>query len=103
MLNHYKRETQELCRVKGWDKADISTVWLLLTEEIGELASAIRQATNTFKKTGLKKERGQDLMMEMTDVLSYLFQIAGMLNLDLDLSWQQHRKKLNTKKYVSLQ
>lgn len=102
MLNEYKKETAALCRAKGWDKAEISTVWLLLTEEIGELASAIRQATNTFKKTGLKKEKGQDLMMEMTDVLSYLFQIAAMLDLDLDLSWQQHRKKLNGKKYISL-
>ena len=38
MLNQYKRETQALCRAKGWDKAEINSVWLLLTEEIGELA-----------------------------------------------------------------
>ena len=103
MLNDYKRQTQALCRAKGRDRVEISTVWLLLTTHLGELASAIRHPPNTFKKTGLKKERGQDLMMEMTDVLSYLFQIAGMLDLDLDLSWQQHRKKLNTKKYISLE
>ena len=43
MMNTYRDETFDLCRTKGWDKAPVSTVWLLFTEEIGELASAIRQ------------------------------------------------------------
>ena len=54
-LNEYKFTTRELCRSKGWDKVPVSTVWLLLTEEIGELASAIRQHQKTFKKAHLKK------------------------------------------------
>jgi len=32
----------------------------------------------------LKKERGTDVMMELGDVFSYLFQLAHMLNIDLD-------------------
>jgi NTP pyrophosphatase (non-canonical NTP hydrolase) len=98
-LNYYKLETEKICKSKGWDKSTVDTVWLLLSEEVGELASAIRQYKKTFKKVGLKKERGTDVMMEMGDVFSYLFQLAHMLNVDLDQMWQEHQMKLCDKKY----
>ena len=98
-LNYYKTETEKICKQKGWDSVAIDTVWLLLTEEIGELASAIRQVRKPYKKTGLKKERGTDVLMEMGDVFSYLFQIAAMLNVDLDKMWTEHGKKMKHKKY----
>jgi NTP pyrophosphatase (non-canonical NTP hydrolase) len=98
-LNYYKDETEKVCKTKGWNTAAIDTVWLLLTEEIGELASAIRQYKKTYKKTNLKKERGTDIMMEMGDVFSYLFQISSMLNVDLDQMWSEHKKKMKYKKY----
>jgi len=98
-LNYYKQETEKVCRSKGWDRAAIDTVWLLLTEEFGELASAIRQHKRTFKKTNLKKDRGTDVMMEMGDVFSYLFQLAHMLNVDLDKMWEEHNTKMIGKNY----
>ena len=98
-LNYYKCETEKVCRAKGWDRAAVDTVWLLLTEEFGELASAIRQYKKTFKKQNLKKERGTDVMMEMGDVFSYLFQLAHMLNVDLDQMWEEHRHKMKGKNY----
>jgi NTP pyrophosphatase (non-canonical NTP hydrolase) len=98
-LNFYKDETEKVCKSKGWDRAAVDTVWLLLTEEFGELASAIRQYKKTYKKIGLKKERGTDVMMEMGDVFSYLFQLAHMLNVDLDMMWEEHKTKMKTKKY----
>jgi len=98
-LNYYKSETEIICKKKGWTNATVDTVWLLLTEEIGELASAIRQHKKTYKKTNLKKERGTDIMMEMGDVFSYLFQLSSMLNVDLDKMWLEHGKKMKYKKY----
>jgi len=98
-LNYYKSETEKICKSKGWDRAQIDTVWLLLTEEFGELASAIRQYKKTYKKMNLKKEKGTDVMMEMGDVFSYLFQLAHMLNIDLDRMWEEHRSKMAHKKY----
>lgn len=98
-LNYYKEETEKICKIKGWDRADINTVWLLLSEEFGELASAIRQYKRTFKKMNIKKERGIDVMMEMGDVFSYLFQLAHMLNVDLDMMWEEHKTKMKTKNY----
>jgi len=98
-LNSYKAETEIICKQKGWTNATIDTVWLLLSEEIGELASAIRQYKKTYKKTGLKKDRGTDVMMEMGDVFSYLFQLSYMLDVDLDKMWVEHGKKMKYKKY----
>ena len=100
-LNDYRDATKDMCRSKGWDKVNVNTVWLLLTEEIGELASAIRQHTKTFKKTNLRKDRGVDVQMEMGDVFSYLFQLASILNVDLDEMWEKHQHKIDHKNYVS--
>jgi NTP pyrophosphatase (non-canonical NTP hydrolase) len=100
-LNFYKHETEKICKRRGWDKANVDTVWLLLTEEFGELASAIRQYKKTFKKVNLKKDRGTDVTMEMGDVFSYLFQLAHMLDVDLDDMWSQHNKKMKYKNYVT--
>ena len=99
-LNSYRDYTQSTCKRKGWDQVPLNTVWLLLTEEVGELASAIRQYQRTYKKTGLKKNKGTDVQMEMADVFSYLFQIASMLNIDLDEMWEKHRVKVNHRKYI---
>ena len=99
-MNQYRDDTYGLCRTKGWDKAPVQTVWLLLTEEIGELASAIRQHQRSFRKTGLKKDKGTDIVTEMGDVFSYLFQLSYMLNVDLDHMWNIHREKMATKVYL---
>jgi NTP pyrophosphatase (non-canonical NTP hydrolase) len=98
-LNKFRDETAVLCQQKGWDKAPISIVWMLLNEELGELASSIRQKQRIYKKTGLKKDRGTDVMMEMGDVFSYLFQLAHMLNIDLDEMWELHKQKASAKVY----
>lgn len=99
-LNTYRDYTQDLCARKGWNNVPVSTVWLLLTEEIGELASAIRQYQRTYRKTCLKKNKGIDVQMEMADVFSYLFQLASMFNIDLDEMWQKHTIKVQHRKYI---
>ena len=99
MMNRYRDETAALCKSKGWDKAPVSIVWMLLNEEMGELASSIRQAQRIYRKTGLKKDRGTDIVMEMGDVFSYLFQLAHMLDVDMDAMWELHRQKVQNKFY----
>lgn len=99
IMNKYRDETAIMCKQKGWDKAPISIVWMLLNEEMGELASSIRQNQRIYRKTGLRKDRGTDVSTEMGDVFSYLFQLAAMLNVDLDTMWEMHRQKVQTKFY----
>lgn len=95
-MNTYKDETKVMCESKGWDKATINTVWLLFTEEVGELASAIRHHQKHFRKNTRKSS---DVVSEMGDVFSYLFQLAYMLNIDLDTMWEIHRKKVSQRTY----
>ena len=78
-LNECKLETMKICKKKGWDKVPVENIWMYLTEEIGELASAIRRSTNQFsdrKKTSIEGE--------IMDVLSYTFQLADTFDIDLD-------------------
>ena len=80
-----------ICKTKGWNEVSIPHIWMFLTEEIGELASAIRRTTNQFsdkKKTSIEGE--------IMDVLSYLFQIAHVFEIDLDKAWNEHTKQKNT-------
>lgn len=95
-MNSIRDENIEICRQKGWDRAPIHKVWLLFTEEIGELASAIRQHQNLYRKAG----KNGDVANELGDVFSYLFQIAYMLDVDLDKMWEIHKQKMVTKMYA---
>ena len=95
-MNRIKEENIRICKQKGWDRAPIHKVWLLFTEEIGELASAIRQSQGIYKKPGAVSS----VENEMGDVLSYLLQIAYMLNVDLDTMWENHKEKMTTKIYA---
>tara|TARA_B100001093_G_scaffold501244_1_gene552651 strand:- start:4282 stop:4608 length:327 start_codon:yes stop_codon:yes gene_type:complete len=95
MLNEYKNATQAICEKKGWDKATVEQVWLLLSEEFGELASSIRRHSNQYKDN--KKIKIED---EMGDVFSYLFQLAYMLKIDLDNMWKNNVNKAYKKKYI---
>ena len=87
-LNECKNLTMEICKTKGWNEVSIPHIWMFLTEEIGELASAIRRTTNQFsdkKKTSIEGE--------IMDVLSYLFQIAHVFDIDLDKAWKEHKSQ----------
>lgn len=95
-LNRYKDETIQLCASKGWDNATIEQVWLYLTEEIGELAGSIRRSKNQYRDD--KKVKLED---EMGDVFSYLFQLAGMLQIDLDTMWEKNKIKASKKNYLN--
>ena len=94
-LNSYRDYTSKLCKEKGWHKASIEQVWLFLTEEIGELAGSIRRSKNHFRD-----ERRVKLEDEMGDVFSYLFQLAGMLNIDMNQMWINNTIKAYQKNYI---
>ena len=98
MLNSYRDAVMDVCNQKGWHISSIEQVWLLLTEEIGELAGAIRRQNNQFCDKKITKVED-----ELGDVFSYLFQIAGMLNIDLNAMWEHNIEKSLNKKYVGSQ
>ena len=96
-MNAIRDENTDICKIKGWDKAPIQNVWLLFTEEIGELAAAIRQRKKLYSKNSTKYP--DNVKNEMGDVFSYLFQLSHMLNVDLDQMWAEHKVKMKQKIY----
>ncbi len=69
------------CRERGWDRADDLETMLLLVEEVGELARALRDQRGLFQEAG----RGQSQVAEeLADVLSYLLDLSSRLGVDLE-------------------
>jgi NTP pyrophosphatase (non-canonical NTP hydrolase) len=96
-LNDFKYDIMDMCDKKGWLGPSIEHIWMYFTEEVGELAGSIRRHNNQFKDR--KKYK---LEAEMGDVFSYLFQLAFMLNINLDEMWENQRLKISKKKYYIL-
>ena len=94
VLNNYRNNVMDICKYKGWNNSSVETVWLLLIEEIGELAGSIRRNNNCFRDK--KRVKIED---ELGDVFSYLFQLSGMLDIDLDKMWETNQKKSLNKVY----
>jgi NTP pyrophosphatase (non-canonical NTP hydrolase) len=66
---------------------------MLLIEEVGELAGAIRRTTNKFNDRKKIYIEG-----ELIDVMSYLFQIADRFNVDLDKTWRERVSRIKETK-----
>lgn len=85
-----------LCAEKGWDKNSHLEIFLLFTEEIGELAKAIRQ----HEKLHLAVEHPtsdspttQALADEFADVLNYLLDLANYFDIDLETAFRNKNTK----------
>ncbi len=79
-----------VCSERGWDTADDLETFLLFSEEVGELAKAIRNARQLFSE----KDRppSHHLAEEMADVLSYLLDLANRFEVDLETALRAKEK-----------
>lgn len=82
------------CIQRGFDRASDLEIYLLLTEEIGEMAKALRKKRALFEEVGRDGGPGPEdpgksvrvqanLAEEMADVLSYLLDLANRFEVDL--------------------
>lgn len=65
---------------RGWDDETAKDALLLLTEEIGELARAIRKTEGLARSGGYD---GVDVGEELADVQLYIIHLANILGIDL--------------------
>ena len=73
-------------KARGWDKASDLETFLLFSEEVGELAKALRRHRGLFTENvspETLREAHHNLGEEMADVLSYLLDLACRLEVDL--------------------
>ena len=80
-LTELQEHLDKTCRENGWDKNSVTQVFLLFSEEIGELAKAIRKETGFKGET--KPENHDNLREEFADVLNYLMELANRFDVSL--------------------
>jgi NTP pyrophosphatase (non-canonical NTP hydrolase) len=85
-LRELQRYVNEICQERGWTKDNYSEKFLLFTEEVGELAKAIRKAQGLYKEQA--KQTRFELEEEFADVLSYLLDLANYFQVDLEKAFR---------------
>lgn len=96
-LKELQAHIANVCREKGWDKNSISEIFLLFTEECGELAKAIRKET-AFKGE-MKPQNKDQLIEEFADVLNYLMDLANQFDVDLTEAYFKKHKINSSRKW----
>jgi NTP pyrophosphatase (non-canonical NTP hydrolase) len=86
-LGDLQAYTKQVCETNGWDKASHLQTWLLFTEEVGELAKAIRNRDKLYQEKPAEDVQA-NLEEEFADVLSYIFHLANDCNVDLEKAFR---------------
>ena len=84
-----------LCEARGWHKNSNEQRFLLMIEEVGELAKAMRKAAklqieqdNPDKPAWSDAEIQANLAEEFADVLMYVADLANMFGVDLEQAYR---------------
>ena len=83
------------CRERGWDRAEDLETMLLLVEEVGELARALRDQRHLFQEAGRTRAQVGE---ELADVLSYLLDLSNRLGVDMETAIRQ-KEKINRQRH----
>ena len=85
---------KEVITLRGFSEQNIEKTMLLLTEEIGELAKAIRKEKTSMSIDKTKIENYDTIESEVADVFIVLCSICNKLNVDL-FSALKDKEKVN--------
>jgi NTP pyrophosphatase (non-canonical NTP hydrolase) len=86
-LPELQRYMDEVCKERGWIKDSYAEKFLLFTEEVGELAKAIRKRQGLYQEKARQKDL--ELEEEFADVLSYLLDLANCFQVDLETAFRE--------------
>jgi NTP pyrophosphatase (non-canonical NTP hydrolase) len=86
---HIKKTGEE----RGWNKNNYLEIFLLLSEEFGELAKAIRNYAGLYSEVNTTHKKNE-LEEEFADVLNYLFDLANCFKIDLESAFR-NKDKIN--------
>lgn len=95
-LTQLQQYQEDVCKERGWDQTSELQTFLLFSEEVGELAKAIRNRMNLFKEKG-KKIPKEELEGEFADVFSYLMELANKFQVDLEIAYRK-KEEINARR-----
>ncbi len=92
----------EKCKERGFNKAEDLETYLLLTEEIGEMAKAMRKKRKLFtaENDAAERKAQEQLAEEMADVLSYLLELANRFDIDLEKAFRDKEAINDTRSWT---
>jgi NTP pyrophosphatase (non-canonical NTP hydrolase) len=93
-LPEYQKYVAEMVKERGFEDENVFQIFMLLIEELGELAKEIR------KEKGVafdKNSKFSKISLEFGDILNYLFDLANHLNVDLEKAYLE-KEELNNKR-----
>lgn len=95
-LRDIQKYINQVNEIRGFNKQEVTKTMLLLTEEVGELAKAIRKNA-TDMKTDIKKQFNYDTIeSEVADVFYVLNCVCNKLNIDIfDCIKEKEGKNMN--------
>ena len=82
-INEIQSYIKEVMHIRGFNKEKSSDKILLLVEEVGELAKAIRKNENNLGIDKTKEYNYSSIESEIADVFIVLLSICDILNIDL--------------------
>ncbi len=103
-LAKWQEYVSDNVKARGWDQASDLEIFLLFSEEVGEMAKALRRHRGLFSETTpsnteRRTQAQQHLGEEMADVLSYLLDLAGRLNIDLESAFREKEQRNRTREW----
>lgn len=97
-LADYQKLIQQLIVERGYNEETVPEVLMLLIEEVGELAKAIRKLNG--QKTH-QDSKVHDVAEELADCLWLLVDISNRLDIDLEQAFRDKETKNQTRKLIS--
>ena len=104
-LTQWQTYIAQTVAARGWNRASELEIFLLFSEEVGEFAKAFRRFRRLFAER-VTEDRSADcdsvdlgpareeMAEELADVFSYLLDLAGRLEIDLEQAFIA-KEKLN--------
>jgi NTP pyrophosphatase (non-canonical NTP hydrolase) len=94
-LGDLQADIAALIKQRGWEDETVNDVFLLMVEEVGELAKEIRK--HTGMRTDVAKAAARDranLEGEFADTLNYLLDLANHLGVDMERAYRNKMKEV---------
>jgi NTP pyrophosphatase (non-canonical NTP hydrolase) len=93
-LKDYQQYVRDLVEERGFKKESIPEIFMLLSEEIGEMAKAARKCSDMKVDASSRKPV---LELEIADVFVYLLDICNQFDIDLEKAFRD-KEKINKKR-----
>lgn len=82
-LQEVQKYIKEVIKIRGFEKQEIEKTMLLLLEEVGELAKAIRKNATNMSIDNNKINNYDTIESEVADVFIVLSSVCNKLDIDL--------------------